>query len=696
VVAYNWRSDKDGFLSDKEDFDKPASELSIGTHTIYLKVQDDNGALSNEVTEDLTVVPPAVPPSITSFSPPSPVSDYEGATRTFNITVDQIVNVSWLISGTEVFSEIEVTESAYTNASATVGIWNVSAIISNPNGTAMQTWDWIVTKPIYGVDLAVNVPALTTAPSVNATYLLTVGNTGTVSDSYTLSIENLDNADVAVLNKSYIAALPAGANATVLLNVTDATAGTYRVNVTATSEGNVSIKDTISTTTTVSGGPTYVSGIISSDTTWTAAGSPYIVTGNILVKEGVTLTIEPGVVVKFNSAKGLQIDGELIARGTEAEQIVFTSNQSSPAPGDWANILFTNSSVDATFDEHGNYIHQRSIMQYCTVEYGGGSDTPVIKIVRSSPLLDYCTITKNARRGIYVEGEFAAGAVKGLPKITNNTITHNGAEGIIASWGGENPYGGWDPKYGIVTISGNTISNNSGKGICATRGTFTLNGNTISNNAGSGIHATYCSYTTINGNTISSNSGDGIYANHCSFTISGNTISNNSGSGIHDYDSWITISDNTIFSNSGWGIYRDPMGPGYHVTGNIISNNSGGGIYYINTWGGERFRGTFSGNTISNNSGSGIYVHISGTMNITGNVISNNSASIGSGIYCDSGTININYNELSGNSGDGIYIKGNPVINYNNLLGNTPYEVRNGKAQGTYVDCTNNWWGTNR
>ena len=58
VVAYNWRSDKDNFLSDKEDFDKPASDLSVGTHTIYFKVRDNDDAWSPEVTEDLTVIVP--------------------------------------------------------------------------------------------------------------------------------------------------------------------------------------------------------------------------------------------------------------------------------------------------------------------------------------------------------------------------------------------------------------------------------------------------------------------------------------------------------------------------------------------------------------------------------------------------------------------------------------------------------------
>ena len=34
------------------------------------------------------------------------------------------------------------------------------------------------------------------------------------------------------------------------------------------------------------GGPTYVSGIIDTDTTWTAADSPYVVTANTLVSYG--------------------------------------------------------------------------------------------------------------------------------------------------------------------------------------------------------------------------------------------------------------------------------------------------------------------------------------------------------------------------------------------------------------------------
>jgi len=93
----------------------------------------------------ILIAPP--PPAIVAFAPPSPVHDHAGATRTFNITVNQTANVTWLINGTTVQTDPIVREALYTNISAVVGTWNVSAIASNPNGTDMQRWIWIVTPP---------------------------------------------------------------------------------------------------------------------------------------------------------------------------------------------------------------------------------------------------------------------------------------------------------------------------------------------------------------------------------------------------------------------------------------------------------------------------------------------------------------------------------------------------------------------
>lgn len=86
-------------------------------------------------------------PNITSATPSTPVSDYEGGTRTYSIAVKQTVTVSWQINGTEAHTNESVTEASYTNTSAVVGTWNVSAIARNENGSDMQTWIWTVEVP---------------------------------------------------------------------------------------------------------------------------------------------------------------------------------------------------------------------------------------------------------------------------------------------------------------------------------------------------------------------------------------------------------------------------------------------------------------------------------------------------------------------------------------------------------------------
>ena len=91
----------------------------------------------------------------------------------------------------------------------------------------------------------------------------------------------------------------------------------------------------------ISHADTKVSGNITTDTTWTLANSPYVVTETVQVFEGVTLTIEPGVTVKFNKDTLLRIGGELIAEGTETQMITFTSNETTPALGGWEPIRLT-------------------------------------------------------------------------------------------------------------------------------------------------------------------------------------------------------------------------------------------------------------------------------------------------------------------------------------------------------------------
>ena len=424
----------------------------------------------------------------------------------------------------------------------------------------------------------------------------------------------------------------------------------------------------MSLTAVLAGADTPVGGFIREDTTWTAFDSPYEMIASVIVEEEVTLTIEPDVIIKVAGQYALQVGGGLVARGTETKPIIFTTTEISPVPGSWGYIKFEDSSMDAIFDDDGNYV-SGSILQYCTVEYGGGSGEGAVWIGSASPFIDNCVIRQNATKGLYL---YSSASI-----ISNNTISGNSA----TSGGGIYTYDA------TVTISNNTISGNS------------------ANNYGGGIY-TYDGTVTISNNTISGNSANDDGGGICStrygtVTISGNTISDNDsascGGGIYTYDATVTISNNTISDNnsagSGGGICTN-----YHtvtISGNTISGNSGGGIYAYST-------GTISDNTISGNSGGGIYAR-SSAVTISDNMISDNTilGLNGAAVYTRSSEPFTN-NVIANNESQGIgnsnvvFIDATPAFNSNSITDNTAeFALYYNKPAGSDdLDATNNWWGT--
>ncbi len=73
---------------------------------------------------------------------------------------------------------------------------------------------------------------------------------------------------------------------------------------------------------------TQVDGTITSDTTWKAADSPYIITSTIIIPEDVNLTIEPGVTVTAESSVTTMflINGAITAHGNPTNKITFDGN----------------------------------------------------------------------------------------------------------------------------------------------------------------------------------------------------------------------------------------------------------------------------------------------------------------------------------------------------------------------------------
>jgi len=297
-------------------------------------------------------------------------------------------------------------------------------------------------------------------------------------------------------------------------------------------------------------GQTNVSGVISTNTNWTLANSPYIVTNSIDVSSGVTLTIDAGVVIKFNQGKSIQIDGTLIARGTANNYISFTSNSSSPNVGDWGNILFTKTSVSASLDMNGNYL-SGTILEYCIIEYGGSGSSDVLQINGNgtliSPFINYCDIRNNQASGIYISNSAST--------ISNTTI-ESCVTGISIQRDNTSP-----------TIINSLIKNNSSAGITigTVVNTVTIKNNIITNNSPGINCSVWANSVIINSNRIVSNKTDGIqiWTVTGTLNISNNVIADNLSMAVNFSSPWVSIpisfTSNQIIGNginSNTGFYQ--------------------------------------------------------------------------------------------------------------------------------------------
>jgi len=88
--------------------------------------------------------------------------------------------------------------------------------------------------------------------------------------------------------------------------------------------------------------------------TWTAANSPYLVIGEILIPSGQILTIEAGVEVNFQGYYKFTVPGNLQALGTETDSIFFTTDVQATG---WGGIRFDGA------DGISN-------LSFCRIEYG--------------------------------------------------------------------------------------------------------------------------------------------------------------------------------------------------------------------------------------------------------------------------------------------------------------------------------------
>lgn len=234
---------------------------------------------------------------------------------------------------------------------------------------------------------------------------------------------------------------------------------------------------------------TQVPSRISTSTTWEASASPYIVSSapRTSIAPGATLTIDPGVVVKFETGAALDVYGAIRAQGTRCRSIVFEPTGPITESESWGSLQLLNPSVASTFTHIDMYSGALS------------SDNSDVNITNSDFWFDGQISVSNSTGdpahswdSTFSDNHIFYGSFSftlpgstdpsGTLTIDNNVINHcEGCQGIAVPG-----------SLGTLELemSGNLIENVDNGIIVAGLGspTITMNNNSVLDNAGSGFN----------------------------------------------------------------------------------------------------------------------------------------------------------------------------------------------------------------
>lgn len=157
---------------------------------------------------------------------------------------------------------------------------------------------------------------------------------------------------------------------------------------------------------------TYVGQSIDQHTTWTKSNSPYVITTDLLVEQGITLKIQAGTEVFFSKETQMTIAGNLIAIGKKSQKISFTGLNNS----DWNGFLFTKTCNDYNPD------NQEGIcFNYCTFKGTGNAPTHLIRSKGCNIKITNCKI-ENCYTAIQTERQAELWITKSCFKYCNRVL----------------------------------------------------------------------------------------------------------------------------------------------------------------------------------------------------------------------------------------------------------------------------------
>jgi len=220
-----------------------------------------------------------------------------------------------------------------------------------------------------------------------------------------------------------------------------------------------------------------VSGTVST-TTWVGT---VVITGDVVVPSGQTLTIDAGTSVLFtpidqdNDGVGdydIEIDGSLVVNGTEAEPVLFSVYGANKDLKSWNRVHIDNNNDGSTIN-------------WAIFEYGNDC----LELSGTVTIND--TVTRFCDRGVYVR----SGASPA--DVTRLTSRDNTLQGVFR-------------ENGTLNLLDSTIEANGDSGVFIEGGAGTLTGNTLQTNGAAGLEIVGGGSGLMTQNLITANAFEGV------------------------------------------------------------------------------------------------------------------------------------------------------------------------------------------
>ncbi len=211
-------------------------------------------------------------------------------------------------------------------------------------------------------------------------------------------------------------------------------------------------------------------GMITHSGIWHRQDVPYALDSGVRLAAGARLDIDPGTVILMNSNASFSVTGTLVAHGTAAAPIIFTSAAAQPAPSDWEYIDFTGAGASG------------SVLDHVQVFYGGYGGTDGAEVSASngaSPTISNSAIEQSSGDGVYLDdaeravvancvfacnGCFAVSTSADNASLVSGTLVAEGQKGIEVRGGAIIHDGTWQsqntpfqPDPGVSLHAGFTL-----------------------------------------------------------------------------------------------------------------------------------------------------------------------------------------------------------------------------------------------